>query len=247
MNLYPVLLGLAAFLSTLSGGLIAAKLSSGRLGALTAFAAGVLIAVPLFDLLPETLKLAAQGSVHIETVLQLTALGFISLFVLERYFSVHRVCEDGHCKNVRHPKGGVLGGIELSAHSFVDGFVIGLGFHISAHVGIVVALAVISHDFADGINTVTVMLNSGNSLKSSVRMLLLDAVAPVLGAASTLIVTLPESYLAFLLAFFAGGFLYLGASDLLPEAHEKNPPLISVIFCLAGFVVIFGLTHLLNI
>jgi zinc transporter ZupT len=246
MNLYPILLGLTAFFSTLSGGLLAARLSHSKLGALTAFAAGVLIAVPLFDLLPEVLKLTAQGGTRPESILQLTALGFIFLYVLERYFSVHRVCEAGVCHNVRHPKGGLLGAIELSAHSFVDGFAIGLGFHVATSVGIVVALAVVSHDFADGINTVTVMLNSGNSLKSSVRMLLLDAVAPFLGAATTLFITLPEEALVFLLSFFAGGFLYLGAGDLLPEAHKQNPPLVSVASSLAGFLLIFGLTRWLN-
>jgi zinc transporter ZupT len=247
LNLYPVLLGLAAFLSTLSGGLVAARLSRSRLGALTAFAAGVLIAVPLFDLLPETLNLAAQGTVRPERVLQVTALGFIFLYVLERYFSVHRVCEGDVCRNVRHPKGGLLGATELSAHSFIDGFAIGLGFHVATSVGIIVALAVVSHDFADGINTVTVMLNSGNPLKSSLRMLLVDAVAPVLGAATTLFITLPEQALIFLLSFFAGGFLYLGAGDLLPEAHEQNPPLVSVVASLAGFLLIFVLTRWLNV
>jgi zinc transporter ZupT len=247
LNLYPVLLGMAAFFSTLSGGLVAARLSRSRLSTLTAFAAGVLIAVPLFDLLPEALKLAGQGTIRPETILQLTAVGFVFLYVLERYVSVHRVCEGDVCHNVRHPKGGLLGAIELSAHSFVDGFAIGLGFQVATRVGIIVALAVVTHDFADGINTVTVMLNSGNSLKSSVRMLLLDAVAPVLGAATTLFLTLPEEVLVFLLSFFAGGFLYLGAGDLLPEAHEENPPLVSVAACLAGFLLIFGLTRWLNV
>jgi zinc transporter ZupT len=247
VNLYPILLGLAAFLSTMSGGLVAARLSHARLGALTAFAAGVLIAVPLFDLLPEALKLAAQPGLRPESILQVTALGFIFLYVLERYFSVHRVCEDGVCRNVRHPKGGLLGAMELSAHSFVDGFAIGLGFHVAPSVGLVVALAVISHDFADGINTVTVMLKSGNPLKSSLRMLLLDAAAPLLGVAASLFITLPEKALAFLLSLFAGGFLYLGASDLLPEAHEQNPPLVSVVSSLAGFLLIFGLTRWLNV
>lgn len=109
VNLYPVLFGMAAFTSTLSGGLVAARLSRSRLGVLTAFAAGVLIAVPLFDLLPEALRLASQAGVSLENVLQVTALGFISLYVLERCFSVHRVCEGDVCRNVRHPKGGLLG------------------------------------------------------------------------------------------------------------------------------------------
>ena len=48
-------------------------------------------------------------------------------------------------------------------------------------------------------------------------------------------------------AFAAGGFLYLGAGDLLPEAHEENPPLVSIISTLAGFLLIFLISGLLKI
>lgn len=246
MNLLPVFLSIGTFFSTLSGGLFVTKLRH-RFDVITAFAAGVLIAVCLFDLLPESLKLATEVHVPLEHVMYATASGFVFLYILERYFSVHRVCEGNTCKNVRHPKGGLFGAAELLAHSFMDGFAIGLGFHFDFHTGIIVAVAVISHDFSDGINIVTVMLNSGNSLKSSLRMLFLDATAPVLGAASTLFITIPQLYLALLLPFFAGGFLYLGASDLLPEAHEENPPLIALISCLAGFLFIFIVTGFLKI
>jgi zinc transporter ZupT len=246
MHFHAIFLSIAAFLSTLLGGLVVVKYRD-KFGIITAFAAGVLIAVPLFDLLPESLKLAIEVRVPFEQVMYATASGFIFLYILERYFSVHRVCEGTTCKNIRHPKGGLLGAAELSIHSFMDGFAIGLGFHVDFHVGVIVAIAVISHDFSDGINTVTIMLHAGNSLKNSIRMLLLDAVAPVLGAASTLFITIPEHYLVLLLPFFAGGFLYLGASDLLPEAHEKNPPAVSLVSCLAGFLLIFIITGFLKI
>jgi zinc and cadmium transporter len=246
MKLIPLFLGMVTFVSTLSGGLLAAKYS-GNLGRLAAFSAGVLIAVPLFDLLPEALSLATQVQVPLEQVMYVMALGFIFLYIMERYVSVHRVCEDGVCHNERHPKGGLLGATELSAHSFMDGFAIGAGFQAGVHVGIIITVAVVSHDFADGINTVTVMLNSRNSLKSSVQMLLLDATTPLLGVISTLFITIPEHYLVFILPFFAGGFLYLGASDLLPEAHEKNPPAVSMVLSLAGFLLIFVVTRFLNV
>jgi len=245
MTLYPILLSIAAFASTFLGGLLATRYRE-QVGRFAAFSAGVLIAVPLFDLLPETFALAIQAKVPLENVMYLMALGFIFLYVLERYFSVHRVCEDGVCHNVRHSRGGLLGAAELSAHSFVDGFAIGLGFQADVHVGIIITVAVICHDFADGINTVTVMMNSGNSVTSSLRMLLLDAIAPVLGAASTLLIAVPEQALIYILPFFAGGFLYLGASDLLPEAHENNPPAVSLVLSLAGFLLIFVITRFLN-
>lgn len=203
--------------------------------------------MPFFDLLPESIKIALQFQVKIQDVMYGLALGFLFLYVLERYVSVHRVCEGTVCTNVRHPKGGFFGALELSGHSFMDGFAIGLGFQANFHVGIIVAVAVISHDFSDGINTFTVMMNAGNSVKSSLRMLLLDAVTPVIGATSTLFFTLPESYLALILPFFAGGFLYLGASDLLPEAHERNPPIVSMLASGAGFLLIFVVTVVLGV
>ncbi|MDM7998511.1 MAG: ZIP family metal transporter, partial [Dehalococcoidia bacterium] len=163
------------------------------------------------------------------------------------YVSVHRVCQGDRCWNVRHPKGGAFGAAELSIHSFTDGLALGVGFHFDFHVGIIVAIAVISHDFSDGINTVTIMLNSGNSLRSTFLMLLADAIAPVLGAASTLFIDIPGRFLVLVLPFFAGGFLYLGASDVLPEAHEKNPPLLSFLFNMAGFIVVLVMARLLNI
>jgi len=246
MNPLPIIFSAITFVSTLSGGLIAARFRS-RFGIIAAFASGVLIAVPLFDLLPESFKLALDINMPLERLMYTAAAGFVFLYILERYFSVHHICEGGVCQNVRHPKGGLFGAAELSAHSFVDGFAIGLGFHLNVHVGIIVAVAVISHDFSDGINTFTVMLNAGNSLKASLRMLLLDATTPVLGALSTLFFTVPESYLVLILPFFAGGFLYLGASELLPEAHQKNPPLTSLVATLSGFLLIFIIVWFLQI
>jgi zinc transporter ZupT len=246
MNLLPVLFSAITFVSTLSGGLVAARFRN-RFGVITAFASGVLIAVPLFDLLPESLKLAVSIGMPLQYLMYSIALGFIFLYVLERYFSVHHICESGTCQNVRHPKGGIFGGVELSAHSFMDGFAIGLSFHFGIHVGVIIAVAVISHDFSDGINTFTVMMNAGNSLRASLGMLLLDAITPVLGAVSTLFFTMPESYIVLILPFFAGGFLYLGAGELLPEAHQKNPPATSLAATLSGFLLIFIITRFLQI
>jgi ZIP family zinc transporter len=239
-----VIFSAVAFLSTLSGGLAAARFRT-WFGTLAAFAAGVLIAVPLFDLLPEALTLGAESKIPAQNVMYVTAAGFLFLLTLSRYISVHHICEGGECRNVRHPQAGWFGASELSLHSFMDGFAIGLGFQANTQAGLLVAAAVIAHDFSDGMNTVTIMLHAGNSLRSSLKMLIVDAVAPVLGAVSTLFIVAPPAVLVYLLPFFAGGFLYLGASDLLPEAHEKNPPLVSLLATLAGFLVIFAIVQVL--
>jgi zinc transporter ZupT len=240
-----VIFSAATFLSTLIGGLVAAKLSN-RLGFLSAFVSGILIAVPLFDLLPEALKIARNSGISTEHVMYAVAIGFLSLFMLDRYISVHRICEGGICRNVRHPKAGLFGASEISLHSFMDGIAIGLGFQVDYQAGLIVGMAVVAHDFSDGMNTITVMLNAGSSWKASIRMLILDAVAPVLGTLFTLVIALPQWYLAYLLPFFAGGFFYLGASDLLPEAHEKNPPLVSLVSTICGFLVIFTIVRIIQ-
>jgi zinc transporter, ZIP family len=79
------------------------------------------------------------------------------------------------------------------------------------------------------------MKHSNNSAKSSVWMLILVAIAPLLGVASTLLFVLPDLYLVMIISFLVGGFLYLGASDCLPEAYEINPPWVTVVFSIVGF------------
>ena len=246
LNLYSVLLAVVTFFSTLLGGFFATKYRN-NIGVLAAFAAGVLIAVPLFDILPETFKLAAAENVFLDDVMYLTALGFIFLYVIDRVFTPHRPHSDVEHRTIQHPVGGMFATTELSAHSFMDGLAIGLGFQFDLHVGIIVAVAVICHDFSDGLSAVTVMLNSGNSLKTSLRLLFLDAVTPILGAIVTLFIQVPKYYVVLFLPFFAGGFLYLGASDLLPHAHEKNPQSITIASCIAGFLLVFILARILNI
>jgi zinc transporter ZupT len=247
MNKFPIIFGTLTFVSTIVGGLIAVRYRK-SFGILAAFAAGVLIAVSLFDLLPEAFRMAPNAGIALEQVMYVTAVGFLFLLILERYFSVHRVClSEGSCTNVRHPKGGLIAAAELSAHSFMDGLAIGIAFQVDFHVGIVVAFAVIAHDFSDGLNTVAVMLGSGNSLRSTFKMLFLDAIAPMLGALSTLVIRIPKNYLVLFLPFFAGGFLYLGSADLLPQAHEKNDPRVSITFTLLGFLLIFVITRLLAV
>jgi zinc transporter ZupT len=116
---------------------------------------------------------------------------------------------------------GALGAGSLSAHSFLDGFAIGLAFKVSAAVGAIVSAAVLAHDFSDGINTVSIILRNKGDNRSAFGWLLIDAAAPVAGAASTLMLPFPQTALGLCLALFAGVFLYIGASDLLPP-HKAS-------------------------
>jgi zinc transporter ZupT len=215
-----VLLSLAAFFSTFAGGLFALKFRD-RLHFILSFTAGVLLGVVGFDLLPAIFELAGEQGIDATAAMIALVVGFLLFHSLEKFVLVHHAHEDTYAEH-HHPNIGVLSALALVGHSFMDGVGIGLAFQVSPVVGIVVAIAVIAHDFCDGLNTVSLMLVHRNTTRRSLGMLVLDAVAPILGAASTLFYRVPADILMLYLGFFAGFLLYIAASDILPEAHSQK-------------------------
>lgn len=216
-----ILLSFGTFLSTLGGGLFALRFRD-RLHFILSFTAGVILGVVSFDLLPEIFELAHErGSDTTGAMIALVA-GFLLFHGLERFVLIHHTHETDYAAH-HHPQVGLLSAVALIGHSFMDGVGIGLAFQVSEAIGIAVAIAVIAHDFCDGLNTVSLMLVHGNTTMRSSAMLVLDALAPVLGAASTLAFQVPASILLPYLGFFAGFLLYIGASDVLPQAHSQAP------------------------
>lgn len=134
---------------------------------------------------------------------------------------------------------GMFGAAVLCVHSFLDGIAIGLAFQASRTVGVVVAVAVLTHDFSDGINTMSIVLRNRRDRRRAFRWLLLDALAPALGVFSTLLFALPSSAFGIVLALFAGFFLYIGASDLIPESYHAHPKFLTTATTVAGAAVIF--------
>src|SRR5439155_18165806 len=82
-----------------------------------------------------------------------------------------------------HHRIGAMGALALSVHSAFDGLGIGLALHLSLSTGILVFVAVASHDFADGLNTVSFILRQGGGRRRALRWLTVDAAAPIAGAA----------------------------------------------------------------
>jgi len=215
-----VLLSLATFFSTLVGGLLALKFRD-RLHFVLSFTAGVLLGVVSFDILPEIFALAREHEIDPVGAMVALVVGFLLFHGLEKVVLIHHVHETDYPAH-HHPQVGVLSALALAGHSFMDGVAIGLAFQVSPAVGMVVAVAVIAHDFCDGLNTVSLMLVHHNTTPRSFAMLILDSLAPVAGAASTLLFRVPPAMLLLYLGFFAGFLLYIGASDVLPEAHSQN-------------------------
>jgi ZIP family zinc transporter len=211
------LIAIAAFAATSLGGLFALRLRD-SLHLVLGFSAGAVIGVAFFDLMPEALELAGKSPA---LVMSIVALGFAIYLVSDRLVVLHH--HHGEMHEHEHGTRGMWGAGTLALHSFLDGLGIGLAFQASPAVGLVVAVAVLAHDFSDGINTVSMIVRHGGARESALRWLMLDAVAPVVGVLASALFAVSASTLGMLLALFAGFFLYIGAAELLPESHHEHP------------------------
>ena len=231
-----ILIAVAAFIATLLGGLFALRFHD-RLHLILGFSAGAVIGVAFFDLMPEAISLG-NGKYPTSFVTSIIALGFVVYLILDRLIIMHSHTHDDDHPHIEARRGR-LGAGSLSFHSFLDGIAIGVAFQVSAAVGTVVAVAVLVHDFSDGINTVGLISKNQGGRREAFKWLLADALAPVLGVASTFLFTLSETSLGIVLAIFTGFFLYIGASDLLPESHHGHPTKWTTVMTVLGVFVLY--------
>lgn len=242
---------LLPFFSTLAGGYAALRLRH-RLHALMALAAGVVVATAIADLLPEAFELVGEGAaLQVGTAAVLGFLGFSLLEAFLHQTSFEHGGAPGHShtpgtphhhhdedhdhaaeiaaaqeeRRARAGTGliGLLPPMSLVVHSAMDGLAIGLGFQAGEQIGLIVLIAVLAHDFADGMNIVTLALDAARGRGIAVAFLLLDAIAAPAGAALSTLVTVESATLGLLLAVFAGIFLAIGAGHLLPESQHRDP------------------------
>ncbi|WP_425824848.1 ZIP family metal transporter [Streptomyces fractus] len=217
----PIAVSLCTFFVTLAGGLTAGRVTDRR-HLVLGLAGGLTLGVVGLDLLPEALE-AMGGELHCVPVpLLLFVAGFL-LAHAARHLTGQR----------RDRRVGLVTVAGLVGHSFLDGVAIGAAFQVGGGMGVAVAIAVIAHDFADGFNTYTLAELYGNSRRRALSTLGADALAPVAGAASTLLIAIPQPLLAGYFSLFGGVLLYLAASEILPEAHHDHPA-VPTLLCTVG-------------
>jgi zinc transporter ZupT len=224
-----------AVLTTMTGGLVALRMSH-SLPTVIALSGGIVVAVALFDVLPEAIDLLPDDSTAIGALM---GAGFLTFFLFERVLVLHHRDEPADAR--AHHQVGTLGALGLSAHSLIDGLAVGLAFGANTSTGVLVLVAVLAHDFADGLNTVSFVLSQSQNRRQAMRWLVTDAVAPLIGVTVGALINVSDATLGYLLSFYAGFFLYMGATDLLPEAHE-HASWGRVGLTLLGFAVIFGIS-----
>ena len=232
-----VFLAIATLVSTLAGGVVGLR-NKDRLHRFLGYTAGVLLGVVAFEILPEVFQLLTKQHLNPMGAMVALVCGFLLFHIIEKTILIHHTNESEYEVH-HHPHVGIASALALCGHSFLDGVGIGLGFQAGEAVGIAVAIAVIAHDFTDGLNTVNLMLLNQNRTRKAFAFLLLDAVAPVLGALSTLLFTISPAGLVLYLGFFAGFLLYIGASEILPEAHSKHSSYQTIVATILGVVFIY--------
>jgi zinc transporter ZupT len=233
----------ATFLSTFLGGLVGLKFRD-KLQTLLGFTAGVILGVIAFDLFPEIIDLTQQTGLSSTMPMLALVIAFLIFHIAEKTILIHHSHEEAYGPHT-HPHVGVGQALALAGHSFLDGAAIGLGFQVSAATGVLVAVAVIAHDFSDGLNTVALMLRHKNTERRALWFLFVDAIAPVVGGFSTFFWTFSSPTLLMYLGFFTGFLLYIGVADILPEAHNHNSSWKTLIATVCGVAFIFIVTRFL--
>lgn len=229
----------AIFLSVALGGLFALKFKD-KLHLILGFSAGSVIGIAFFDLLPESFELGLE-KYDTGFISLVVAIGFLSYMILDRWVAPHSH-HDEHCENHSHK--GIIGAASLSLHSLMDGLIVGLSFQVSTGLGIAIAAAIIVHAFSDGINVTNMITRVGGSISLARKWLLIGAIAPITGIILSTLFSLEETSLSLLVALFCGFFLYIGASDLLPESHHKHPKIWTTVSTVLGITLIYIVTRI---
>lgn len=239
MPLTVFLVTASAFLSAAIGGFLALR-AVGHVGLIIAVGAGIRIGAAYFELIPESVE-HLGGSLDLAMIF--TAIGFLAFYAIEKLTTLHvgheTAAELDHGDSA-HRHIGFIGSLGMSLHSFLDGVALAAGLAIGGGIGLVIAVVVVVHRFSDGIGIVSLLLASRTPRNQIYRWVALVALAPVVGVIVGLLLPLPDRVLGGLLAVFAGFFLYIGAAELLPEAHRNDRSRWVVAATFVGVGAIYG-------
>ena len=181
---------------------------------LVALSAGALMGGAFLHLLPDAIQ-----TLPADTVFSLVLIAFVSFFLIEKVFH-WRHCHQGHCETHSF---GFMNLVGDALHNFIDGLIIAATFMTSTHLGIVTTLAVALHEIPQEIGDFGVLLYSGYSRKKALISNLLVSLTSVIGGILGYYLSTSIYHLSsYLLPIAAGGFIYISASDLMPEIRKET-------------------------
>jgi len=211
-----IFFSLVGGLFSLIGGLILIKnkkTADGLAKYATPFAAGVLLAAAFTSLLPEAIHDTEAGP-----ILTATLIGFLGFFMLERFLRFFHHHHENEAKNKASSSLIIIGD---TLHNALDGVAIGAAFLISPSAGIIATIAVAAHEIPQEIGDFGLLLKNGMAKKKVVIINILSALATTITAVLTFGLGDSDSEaIPYLLAITAGFFIYIAASDIVPEIHD---------------------------
>jgi ZIP family zinc transporter len=241
-----IALAATTVLATFSGGMLALR-AKDRFHLVLGLSAGLLLGLVGFDLLPEIFEMNTNNLIGVRTTSVALIAGFLSLHFIEQFAGSHEPAESDYGHEHTHAVeiAGTVGAIAMAGHIFLDGVALALAFKVSNALGYAVFIAMIVHAFSDGLNTVALLIKTGQWRSRGKYLLAVDAVARVGGAAIGSALTISDSNLAIYLALFSGIVIYLATSHILPEAHSKHPSKVTMLATLAGVLIMWAVVSVL--
>lgn len=201
-----------------------------------AVSSGVMLGSVFFDVLPESIALFPDGALGV------TLGGFIGFFALEKLLSWHHHTQGDQHEDHDEKPVALLTLLGDGIHNFVDGVVIASGYLVSIPIGISTTIAVIAHEIPHEMSDFLVLLHAGLPKSKALLYNFFSALTAVAGASLVLFFSLRvESLGRYLLPFAAGNFLYIAASDLIPELLKKRRlgiSLVQIVLLISGVIII---------
>lgn len=210
---------------------------------LLSFSAGSILGAALLELLPEAIELAEESFVFVYVTL-----GYVVFFILERFvYWFHGHIHGHESKSEIDERLAIKDFVYLNLigdaiHNFLDGVAIGASFLISIPVGLSTTVAVVFHELPQEIGDFGVLVYGGFSRGKALMFNFLSALTAILG----LLVSnyFLEDLTGFLIAFTAGGFIYIAASELIPEIQKEEnfgKSVVQLILFILGITLIWSL------
>jgi zinc and cadmium transporter len=203
---------------------------------LVGFSAGALMGGAFLHLLPESLEETKAITVGIFLLV-----GFSSFFLIERLLHWHH-CHKGTCEVHTFTYMNLFGD---AVHNFIDGVIIAISFISNIHVGIVTTIAIIAHEVPQEIGDFGVLIYGGFTKAKALVYNFLSALTALAGALfGYFLSTTLKEIIPSILPFAAGGFIYIAASDLIPELHKEpnlKKSLMSFFFFIAGISLMYAI------
>jgi zinc and cadmium transporter len=196
---------------------------------LVGFASGTLLGGAFLHLLPESLNSGGDSTIMFFYVI----LGIVSFFAMEK-FLYWRHCHEEECPIHMFVYLNLVGD---GIHNFIDGMIIAATFMLSFSLGFATTLAVIFHEIPQEIGDFGILIYGGLSKRKALTYNFISAVTAILGAMITYFSAYLQGIETLLVPFAAGGFIYIAATDLMPELHKKrsgSESLIQLLFILLG-------------